>query len=231
MLFGKRKMHYLGGTFNFDNPATPLNMMLYPYEVTHRILRHTKHPIKDVLDVGGNIGQFSVTLAYFCKLRKLDIFEPNPDIVEMLRSNTGHLGKRVSIYNLALDVDSKSHQFHYEPGRSATGSFISSNASKNKNLRSLSIKTTSNPARHTGSRSYDLIKIDVEGHEIQALAALKGIKTKYLFIEISSAYRKRNYEDSEIFNAISSLLGEYRLLYMTGYNSESEIYEMLLEFI
>jgi FkbM family methyltransferase len=229
---GSKRVRYLGRDFVFDNVATPLNLQSYPHEITRCILRNLPSPPKVVLDIGGNIGQFSTTLSHFVQLDRLDVFEPNPSILPLLASNLAHLGDTVAIHNAALsDRPEATGVLYFQPGRSAIGSVFEVNAGASESVTEVDIRFVSDPAVLTGVSSYDLVKVDVEGFEIEVIRALGNLSVKHLFIEVSGRSRRRTYSDAELFAAITETLGDFTLLYSSGASVGGVAYELLLEFI
>jgi hypothetical protein len=85
---GRGRILYLGRTLVFDNPRTPFVLLRYPQDVAGDLLGHIEGPVQTVLDIGGNIGQFAVTLLHFRpQVERLDVFEPNPTIFPILEQN------------------------------------------------------------------------------------------------------------------------------------------------
>ncbi len=230
-LFGTKKVKYLGEYFAYDNYATPLNLQTYPYEIDKKILSNMDRSPKYILDIGGNIGQFSRTLSYFTTPKVLDIFEPNPNVIDILQANINHLGSTATVYNYALSANhGKVGKMYYQPGRSAVGSILEDNAGDKSGVEQVTIQMCQNPSSLTKRRSYNLIKVDVEGFEIEVIKSLEGMSTDYLFIEISSRCRSRNYNEAILFEQIRRILGDYELAYSTGFDGRDVAYEILLHF-
>jgi FkbM family methyltransferase len=233
MIAGTKRIKYLGKAFLFDNAASPLNLQIYPYEIKQKILNNLAKKPKRILDVGGNIGQFSSTLCYFLgENTSIDIFEPNGEVFPMLEFNLSDY-KNVSLYNQGLSGDakeSKKRDMYFQPGRSSIGSMIKENAGDVAELVKTQIEVISDPSIVTKRKKYDLIKVDVEGFELEVVKALKNIQTDYLFIEVSSSSRSRNYTDSTLFNAIETALGPYELVFSNGFDGNSVAYELLMRF-
>lgn len=119
------------------------------------------------LDIGANVGTYSVTIGnLFKKTKNLKIlcFEPDLENFEMLKRNIkiNKLFNLVEIYNFALsNKDSWAYILHddFNPG----GSKISSK-------KSSKIKTRKLDSLSLDFNNYEIvIKIDVEGHEQQVL--------------------------------------------------------------
>lgn len=227
----QRRVKYLGHDFFYDNVATPLNLQSYPNEITRCILRNLPEIPTTVLDIGGNIGQFSATLAHFVDLELLDVFEPNPTILPLLEKNLAHLGERANIHNFAIsDQEAEFGVLYFQPGRSAIGSMFASNAGDPESVTEVDIRFVTDPVSVTGRSSYDLVKIDVEGFEIEVVSSLKNVSTRFLYIEVSGSQRERTYTDGELMSAISSSFGDYTILYSSGSDSHDITYELLLDF-
>ncbi len=228
MIVGKKSIHYLGEPFYYDNPATPLNLQPYAYEISKKILRNMDKLPKTVLDIGGNIGQFSRTLLFVLDNKiEVDVFEPNTVILPLLHQNM-QAHKNVRIFDYGVSGEEVAQKLYFEPNRSATGSLIAKNAGEK--VTGVDIKLTANPERLTGRKHYDLIKIDVEGFELEALAALSHISCRYLYIEVSGLGRKRSYTDAVLYKEIMDNLGEFEVLYASGSTTSSVTYELLLRF-
>jgi FkbM family methyltransferase len=223
-----KRVRYLGKSFLFDNPATPLNLQNYPYEVGTKLLGHMRSRPETVLDIGANIGQFSSTLSYLVPDAVIDSFEPNPVIYEILRKNAG---PQIRTFNFALGQNKAVAPFYFEPNRSGIGSFFKENAGASNGVEKIEVKVENDVANVTKRNRYDLIKIDVEGFEYEVLHALKGVKTKALYIEVSGNGRSRSYTDAQLYEKIREVLGDYNLIYASGQNAASPTYEMLLTFL
>lgn len=110
----------------YDNWFTPLSIQIYPNEIIEQIWKNTDGSIISVLDIGGNVGQFSVTIAKLTPVKTIDVFEPNPYAYELLKLNTAQI-KKISIHNFGIGPDSQ-RSLHFVEGRSAVGSLLQENA-------------------------------------------------------------------------------------------------------
>jgi FkbM family methyltransferase len=226
---GRKRIGYLGRSFVFDNPATPLNLQVYPHEMSRQILAHVDDPtsIRTVLDVGGNLGQFAVTAKRFLPEAEIDVFEPNPQVLPYLRENlSGLSGMRIFPYALA-PVTTES--MFYEPGRSATGSLLAGNAGDADALVEVPIKTSADPTAVTGRSTYDLVKVDVEGSEMDVLRCLRGVSFRYLFIEVSTRTAVKDYRHSELFALLREQFGDFDILCHDRCGSDVRNFDMMLE--
>ncbi len=68
-----------------------------------------------VLDVGANIGVFTLFAAAQAPDVEIHAFEPVPQIFEALKANTAHLGPRVHLYNVGLGDAPRDVEFLFYP--------------------------------------------------------------------------------------------------------------------
>lgn len=227
---GRKQIRYLGRRFAFDHPMMPLILQEYPHEISRQVIPYLEvGPTPDILDIGGNIGQFAVTFKHFAPGARLDVFEPNPDIQSLLYQNTEGLDD-VRIFPFGLSLEPVERMF-YEPGRSAIGSLIRDNAGGLlRDRMEVPIQTTNDVASLTGRDSYDLIVVDVEGYEAEVIASLGGIKTRYLHLEVSTRGRSKSYLHSELLRLIHEKFDDFDILCQDGFGTSDDVFYVLLEF-
>ncbi len=231
VLFGRsRTISYLGTDFVFDNIATPLNLQNYPYEINKKILANMHIHPKTVLDIGGNLGQFSVTMNYALDGKaKIDVFEPNGEVFPLLRQNIAGL-PNVKAYEYAIGPADKKAKMYYEPGRSATGSLLKSNASENlSRIEGVDVRMTDSIQPLTNRKKYDLVKIDVEGFEKTVVKTLDDIYFDYLFMEMS-VDRERDYQHSEMLDILRKKFGDFDITYASPISVKGSTFDILLRF-
>lgn len=227
----RKKVRYLGHPLSYDNFATPLSLQLYPYEINNSILANVPDiKIKRVLDIGGNIGQFSLTLSHALKDKvRIDVIEPNSDIYELLNANTSQKSN-IHIYNFGIGKPGVRDMF-YTPGKSATGSLYKSNTSDETTAKRTKVSLLDDIISLTGCGKYDLTKIDVEGYEYNLLKAIKPFKTKLMFLEVSGLGRYKNYPHSKLLSLIEKKFGEFEIRHISGANHKSNNFDILLQFV
>lgn len=226
----KMRINYLGNSMHYDNFATPLSLQAYPHEITHSILSNAAgQKLKNVLDIGGNIGQFSLTLSHVLEdAAKIDILEPNSEIFELLKKNT-HGKKNIRTFNYGVGKKGTQHIF-YTPGKSATGSVFKSNTTNHTKAKKTKISMVNDISKLTGRSKYDLVKIDVEGYEYQLLEAIKPFKAKLMFIEVSLG-RYKDFNHSKLFKLIEKKFGKFDIVHLSGGNSTSNNFDVMLKFV
>ena len=164
-----------GPKIEFD-PARTMGRALY-FNGTHELAMaevayRLAHGASLAVDAGANIGY--VTLAMACALGpkgRCHAFEPVPELYAQLQRNTGgdlnpSLASRIVTHNLALSsadgLATLSIPLSANEGLATlnpvTGSF-----------RTLTVETAALDGRLGGGAELDLLKIDVEGHELSVL--------------------------------------------------------------
>ena len=126
-------------------------------------------------DVGANVGLYVWEVAKVCPTRKILAFEPDPANFELLEMTR----KEADIQNLELCPDALSNQtdevsFSQDPLTSATGCIRGEETPWIEQYLNASTNQITVNTRTMDSAVYDnkipsLIKIDVEGHEVEVL--------------------------------------------------------------
>jgi FkbM family methyltransferase len=126
-------------------------------------------------DVGANVGLYVWEVAKVCPIRKIMAFEPDPANFELLEMTR----KEADIQNLELCPDALSNQtdevsFSQDPLTSATSCIQGKEKPwveqyLNGSTNQITISTRTMDSEVEDNRKPSLIKIDVEGHEIEVL--------------------------------------------------------------
>jgi FkbM family methyltransferase len=226
---GSKHINYLGKEFHFDSLSTPFTLQLFPHEIHQKITNNVPSKIRSVLDIGGNIGQFSYTFKRLFKSVSIDVFEPNPEAFGFLQKNVQGL-KGIRAYNYGLGGSGKTH-IYYEAGRSSIGSLLKSNAGKASALKKVPVLLTNQPAKLTGKKYYDLIKIDVEGYEYEVITNLKGVSCRYMFIELSGPGREKSAYHSRMFTQLEEKFGPFNIIHAYVTDTAGATMELLISFV
>jgi FkbM family methyltransferase len=191
-----------------------------------------------VMDIGANIGIYTILLSHIYPKAKIIAIEASPSIFEMLRSNCklNNLlfpGSNVLLINKAIsDKDDITTEFYEKHSMSTMLKEFLTNLSSTiltnqdeLNKRVVRTITIDNLVETTGVNEISLLKIDVEGAEVLALKgainALTQKKIKNMVIE---------YHSLENYNYIIKLLEEEELGY-TIINSQERYNNKETEFV
>ena len=133
---------------------------------------------KITLDIGANIGNHTVAFSKFSN--KIYSFEPNPKVFEVLKLNTRDL-KNVEIFNFG--ASSKKQSMHAKiPKLNCGAGSVSNKEDEYKDSNSyyefsfdlIALDTFKN----ISNEDIGLVKIDVEGHELEAFKGMKSLLKK-----------------------------------------------------
>lgn len=125
------------------------------------------------IDVGANIGNHTIFFAE--KFSSVIAFEPNPKVFQLLQFNTGPYN--VKAYNVGLSNSSGYLKFQENSSNIGASCIISKENDQNE-FTTFEIETkTLDAITAEIDSTISLLKIDIEGHELQALqGAIKTIK-------------------------------------------------------
>jgi len=178
---------------------------------------HIENPI--IFDIGSNIGTFTTWLSKAFPNGKIYCFEPQRSVFQILCGNIAINNLyNVYTYNLAIGKDNTKIKFH-EPNyfiKNDFGTFSlidDAIKEKNKNEIIVQINTLDWFIEYYEIEKIDLIKIDVEGMDMDVLIGAKNTIQKYkpiIFIEHH--------------NSKKTIIGEIKS-YLNNFNYKYEIVE------
>lgn len=148
-----------------------------------------------IVDIGANIGEFSLGINKLLKNQNIISIEPDPTEFAVLQKNLNVL-KSIKIYNYALS-NKNSHMTFYLNNNSGDSSL--DNKSENKII--VKTKTLDHLLKY--EKSIGLIKLEAEGHEPEVLEGSLEIlkKTKYITVDVGP---ERNHKST--FDSVHQIL-------------------------
>lgn len=155
------------------------------------ILKITKN-VKTIIDIGSNKGQFSILARSFFPKAKIYSFEPQKKYLDIQKKILSK--NNINYFNIGLGSKKFKKKF-YITNREDSSSFLKpSNTGLNdyeiKNIRNVKLDKLDNILKSHNIEKPALIKLDVQGLELEALkGGIKILKDiDYIIIEIS--YKK-----------------------------------------
>lgn len=163
---------------------------------TFLLWTHLSRGARVVLDIGANTGVFSLLAAAHAPGAYVHAFEPVPRIADLLRGNVAlNSALRISVHQVAIGESSGTADL-FDPGgdNCYSASLSSSFLPGRKTVQSVRVATVDEFVNDAEVRDIDLMKIDVEGYEAEALAGAMGTISKYrpaIIIEILPSASER----------------------------------------
>ena len=175
-----------------------------------------------IIDIGANIGWYSMTAAHLFKSSKIIAFEPVPDTFAGLRKNLElNQHPNIEIYNLGLGDRDGELTFFVSGSTSVSSS--SANITNDTGAKEIVCKVTTLDkfvSEKTISK-IDFIKCDVEGAELFVFKGAQSVIKEHLPVVFSEMLRKWsavfNYHPNDIINLFRSLG------YACFYNNEGKL--------
>jgi len=166
-----------------------------------------------VFDVGANIGHYSEIISERCCERNLKydlrLFEPTASCFdELKRKFAGNNG--ISLNNFGVSDSEKKTVIYYDTQKSGFASLYQRNLShENINMNKseeIIIRRLDSYIEETGIRHIDLLKIDIEGHELFAFKGLGKFLNSTFITAIQFEYGGANLDSHTSLKDIYSLL-------------------------
>ncbi|HEX7572129.1 MAG TPA: FkbM family methyltransferase [Bacteroidota bacterium] len=146
-----------------------------------RIIRETVTPGMVALDVGANIGYFTLLMAQNVgSTGKIHAFEPNPVMLHRLEQNIalnpGVRDGRISVHPYALgSLDGEAEFFCPVEGFEGAGGLQNTNRAPVLSVKTVPVRTLDTAVREERIGAIGFIKMDIEGGEFGVLK--KGLHT------------------------------------------------------
>ena len=149
--WGSREIHY-------ETRFEPVLMHVHQrlaLSVAAAISQRSRQPLRSIVDIGANIGQFTLSMFEIESGLRVLSLEPNPEVLEILSNNAAQVPMWQADESLIMTTKVEL----------VTGRWIAENY----------------------SAEWDLVKIDVEGHERAVLAGISELRWRFLLIEVAPA--------------------------------------------
>lgn len=184
-------------------PVEALNFGTYEHSDFSMILKLLK-PNQTILDIGGNIGFYSLSLANEFTTSQFHAFEPVPKTFAQLKRNVEmNNPSNVHIYNFGFSNEKKDITFYFYPEGSGNASSAKLSDRDTVEEVTCSVTTVDQFVQEKGLK-VDFIKCDVEGAELMVFQGAKATiasQRPIVFSEILRKWSKKfDYDPNEIFD-------------------------------
>jgi FkbM family methyltransferase len=168
-------------------------------------------PAMTVFDIGANVGYYAMLAAALVgPAGRVHAFEPTPDVAQRLAQNIAmnHLSDRIRHLAVAVGSTTCTSELYLNPDNSEGNSLFAS--SEHRVSTAVPVITIDEHVRVNGLRAVDIIKVDVEGAELDVLKGGAGLLSRedapILFIEFNpSALELAGANTYELYLALNRL--------------------------
>jgi FkbM family methyltransferase len=178
-------------------------------------------PILTVFDVGGNFGQSAVRFAHAFPDADVYTFEPVPHLFSALCVNTSKF-RKIKGFNLGFGDKRETAMIGLALNPGANSLHI---AKDSANTCKIELDTLDAFVQENNVARIDLLKIDVEGHEIPvihgALASLEGKHIRYIYVEC--VFSPDPDEPHTSFHEIHEILDSLGFSFITCYTESFKL--------
>ncbi|MGL5080772.1 MAG: FkbM family methyltransferase [Microcoleaceae cyanobacterium] len=213
-LLGKMVFGFLNTALSSE--LVPLNN-IFPKGISHmydlkRKLKSYPRPV--IFDVGANIGQSSILFNRYFPQSEIYAFEPIQETYKILHSKTKHL-ESVRVLNHALGSESGEKKIRLL-SNSLTNTLVDVEQEEmyhsppTDNYETIKIETIDDFCKIHSIINIDVLKMDVEGYEIEVLQGAKNRLSqnliKFIYSEVSFS---KNIQVQQDFGELNEFLSSY----------------------
>lgn len=238
---GRRTFPWSGIHF-VSEAATEAVLMHVHQRLVAQLINDLHLPMNPrVLDVGTHNGQFAACLIAMRPDATVVSLEPNPNTFRIALANSesmARLGRDWRVLPVGLDSESGTRDFYYVKGRSGQGSLYRDNATRemigdptadlvSEQLEFVDARSL-RERFHLGIEKWNLIKVDVEGHELMIIPQLVELGFEYLLVEVGAARRgKSTAEDVKA----ELLRAGVQVVHLASYGAIEEVHDALFKVV
>lgn len=175
------------------------------------VLENALPPDAAVLDVGANVGLTAMLCARY-GAGPIHAFEPSPTAFRHLTETIARNGaKTVTAHPLAVGAAAGRHPFHENPQASAASHVVTSGMLGEVATTEVEVTTLDAFVAQAGLERVDLLKIDVQGHELEVLSGARETIDRHrpaAFVEVN-AYTLIAFHDASPRALVEALLATF----------------------
>jgi FkbM family methyltransferase len=180
-IFGKSIT--LSGNDSDTYLSTLISSLILPEQDIVNLIGASCSSDSHMLDVGANIGYISIIMSLTSPAGKIYSFEPGPKIFSFLKKNVkDNRLKNVDIHNIGLSDKNYTTKLAYSSDMQA-GAFVSNDPEtvkvKYPVSEDIKLEALDSVYKKLGIVKCDLLKVDIEGHELSFLSGAKNFISKF----------------------------------------------------
>lgn len=138
---------------------------------TFEVLQRHARPGDTLLDIGANIGYMSACFLTRIPKSKVIAVEPQPEVVDLLRTNLKPFGERAQVAPVALSDSNREGFLQIDLVNRGASKLVSEDGGQTAKVE---IWSPERLFEKFPQEKIDIVKIDVEGHEETVFRALYG---------------------------------------------------------
>jgi len=125
-------------------------------------------------DIGANLGLHGLTVAHQLPSVSVSCFEPNPEMCELLNRSVSDNGLKVNVLKIAISDTNQECDFFIHRGNLGMSGLHNWNNQEGLETTRVFARTAESLIAD-GATAPNVVKIDVEGHELQVLAGFESL--------------------------------------------------------
>lgn len=180
---------------------------------------------KTIIDIGANRGQFSLVARHCFKDAQIFAFEPLPQPFKVLQNIFVH-DHMITLYQMAIGSVSIPQQMHISQ-RDDSSSLLPITelqnkvfpGTKEKAIINVDVKPLDSILKKDAIRNPALLKIDVQGYELEVLKGCKDILSLLTYVYVECSYQEL-YQGQPLANEIISFLNQQGFDLKGVYNTD-----------
>ena len=221
--------------FAFDHIGLEINNFgIYEEDLLNAIMSFAKDKLNlkklsTFIDVGANIGNHSL---YFSKIsKKVFSYEPNPNTYELLKFNTRNI-PNINIFNIGISNKNEKKFLNESNFNIGDSSIVSLREKQNFKKDGITVHEINSfkldDLKDFSNEEISMIKIDVEGHELEVMVGAENLIKKNKPLLIFEHNIGINKEQTLKINDFLEQLGYVIYLIQPNFNLFSNAFSKLI---